>query len=223
MTSRTLHTVAVTGALALLLTACTPDSPNPSPSPSPTTTQPSTSASPSPTSTLTPAEQEAFGQVTDVVMSYEQTITDLYSGTRTRVNDLDLYATGDLLERTLAMSRRVSRRATERSPKGSNRLSSPPSRSRSDSRRSRQRLLCGPASTARLGATWAPTESELPAGASNSTTPWLRRRTCRNQAGPSQTSRVSLTRRTVDADPIARGHLLGRPMRGPDVPPGGGG
>jgi hypothetical protein len=32
-------------------------------------------------------------------MAYRQTITDLYSGARTRINDLDKYATGDKLER----------------------------------------------------------------------------------------------------------------------------
>lgn len=57
------------------------------------------SASPSPTSTLTAAQQEAFEQATDVVMSYRQTITDLYSGVRTRINDLDNYVTEPQLER----------------------------------------------------------------------------------------------------------------------------
>ncbi len=73
MTSRTLHTVAVTGALALLLTACSPDSPTPSTSPTPAASQTSTSASPTPTSTLTPAEQEAFEQATSVAVAFKQT------------------------------------------------------------------------------------------------------------------------------------------------------
>jgi hypothetical protein len=47
---------------------------------------------------LTAAQQEAFEQATEVVMAYSQTVTDLFSGARTRINDLDNYVTGDLLE-----------------------------------------------------------------------------------------------------------------------------
>jgi hypothetical protein len=55
---------------------------------------------------LTAAQQEAFEQATEVVMAYRQTIIDLYSGARTRVNDLDNYVTGDLLDsERIAVSR----------------------------------------------------------------------------------------------------------------------
>lgn len=81
-------------------------------------TSPSESGSPSPTSTLTAAQQEAFAQATDVVMAYSQTITDLYSGARTRVNDLDNYVTGDLLEaERMAVSQGVSQ-GKRSEPKG---------------------------------------------------------------------------------------------------------
>ena len=98
---------ALTALLAagLLLAGCDNDEPTPgassaSPTPTSSTATPtaSASASPTPTSTLTAAQQEAFEQATDVVMAYRQTITDLYSGVRTRINDLDNYVTGDLLE-----------------------------------------------------------------------------------------------------------------------------
>ena len=61
------------------------------------------SASPSadPTSTLTPEEQKAFEEATEVVLAYRQTITDLYSGARTDLNDLNDVATGDLLDQGL--------------------------------------------------------------------------------------------------------------------------
>ncbi len=104
MTRRTLRPAAIAGALALMLTACTP---NDSPSPSATLTgpgspTPTVSTSASPTSTLTPAEQEAFDQATAVALAYRQTGVDLYSGARTSVNDLnDVVAAGDLLDREL--------------------------------------------------------------------------------------------------------------------------
>jgi hypothetical protein len=47
---------------------------------------------------LNPAQQEAFEQASEVVMAYRQTVLDLYSGTRTRVNDLDNYVTGEKLD-----------------------------------------------------------------------------------------------------------------------------
>ena len=100
MTSRLLRPAAAAGALALLLAGCSPDSSTPSTSPTPTASQ--TSASPTPTSTLAPAEQEAFDQATDVVVAYQQTIVDLYTGARTDVNDLNaVVATGDLLDASL--------------------------------------------------------------------------------------------------------------------------
>ena len=61
----------------------------------------SSSASPSPTSTLSPEEQEAFEQATETVAAHSQTILDLYSGTRTDVNDMYLVATGDLLQQEM--------------------------------------------------------------------------------------------------------------------------
>ncbi len=102
MTSRTLRFAAAAGALALLLTACSPDSPIPSTSPTPAASQTWASASPTPTSTLTPSEQEAFEQATSVALAFRQTGVDLYTGARTDVNDLnDVVAAGDLLDREL--------------------------------------------------------------------------------------------------------------------------
>ncbi|MGB8020329.1 MAG: hypothetical protein WCF04_03800 [Candidatus Nanopelagicales bacterium] len=91
-------------ASGMLLAGCRSEpAPQGSGSPTPSasaTTSTATPGSPSPsaTSTLTAAQEEAFAQATDVVMAYRQTITDLYSGARTRINDLDNYATGDLLD-----------------------------------------------------------------------------------------------------------------------------
>ena len=76
MTSRLLPPAAAAGVLTLLLAGCSPDTPAPSPTPTTATA----SASPTPTSTLTPAQQEAFEQATDVVLAFEQTILDLYTG-----------------------------------------------------------------------------------------------------------------------------------------------
>lgn len=55
----------------------------------------------SPSRTLTAQEQEAVEAATAVVLAYRQTIIDLYSGTRTNLNDLNKYATGDLLDADL--------------------------------------------------------------------------------------------------------------------------
>jgi hypothetical protein len=57
--------------------------------------------SPSATSTLSAAEQQAFEEATAVVLAYRQTITDLYSGARTDLNDLNDVATGELLDKGL--------------------------------------------------------------------------------------------------------------------------
>ena len=100
MTTRLLRPAAAAGALALLLAGA--GSPDSTPSTSTTATASQTSASPTPTSTLAPAEQEAFDQATDVVVAYQQTIVDLYTGARTDVNDLNaVVATGDLLDASL--------------------------------------------------------------------------------------------------------------------------
>ena len=56
---------------------------------------------PSPTSTLSAEEQQAFEEATAVVLAYRQTITDLYSGARTNLNDLNDVATGDLVDQGL--------------------------------------------------------------------------------------------------------------------------
>ena len=49
---------------------------------------------------LSEDERQAFAEATEVVMAYRQIVTDLYSGVRTRVNDLDAVVTGDKLERS---------------------------------------------------------------------------------------------------------------------------
>lgn len=71
-------------------------------SPTPNETA-ATTASPaaSATSTLTAEQQRAFEEATEVVLAYRQTITDLYSGARTNLNDLNEVATGDLLDQGL--------------------------------------------------------------------------------------------------------------------------
>jgi hypothetical protein len=63
--------------------------------------RPSASASRSPTSTLTAEEQQAFTEATEAVLAYRQTITDLYSGARTNLNDLNDVAAGDLRDQGL--------------------------------------------------------------------------------------------------------------------------
>jgi hypothetical protein len=94
------------GVALALGSGCSPDAPPAAPSgsvsSSPTASAspiaPSAQASASPSLALTAAQQEAFEQATEVVMAYSQTVTDLYSGARTRINDLDNFVTGDLLE-----------------------------------------------------------------------------------------------------------------------------
>ena len=101
--TRALAGVLVAG---LLLAGCSGD-PQPvassgSPSASATgSAQPNGSASPSPTSTLTAEEQQAFEEATAVVLAYRQTITDLYSGARTNLNDLNEVAAGELRDEGL--------------------------------------------------------------------------------------------------------------------------
>lgn len=93
-------------ALVLAVCGCTSSGSDPggavsgSASPGGSASQ-STTESPTPASTLTPAQQQAFDEATDVVLAYRQTITDLYSGARTDLNDLDAVATGELLEKDL--------------------------------------------------------------------------------------------------------------------------
>ena len=95
---------ALVGVLAagLLLAGCSGD-----PDPVGTSTIPSASTSasaspsPSPSSTLTAAEQQAFEEATKVVLAYRQTITDLYRGARTNLNDLNEVAAGELRDQGL--------------------------------------------------------------------------------------------------------------------------
>ena len=105
MIHRTPRTLAGIFAAGVLLTGCSGD-PAASPATSPSAV-PSTSASanaggpPSPSSTLSAAEQQAFEEATEVVLAYRQTITDLYSGARTNLNDLNLVAAGELRDKGL--------------------------------------------------------------------------------------------------------------------------
>lgn len=126
MRPQTRPTVAVLLAAGLLLTGCTGD-PTPqdttpattSPTPSERVSgSPTASPSASPTSTLTAAQQEAFEQATDVVMAYRQTVTDLYSGARTRINDLDNYVTGDRLEQARTSVQQSLAKGVRAEPKG---------------------------------------------------------------------------------------------------------
>ncbi len=98
---------ALAGLLAagMLLAGCSSD-PDPvattSPSAKPSTSAEGVaSASASPSSTLTPEEQQAFEEATKVVLAYRQTITDLYSGARTNLNDLNKVAAGELRDKGL--------------------------------------------------------------------------------------------------------------------------
>ena len=93
---------------ALALTGCSPDRgqagvPSTDATASASTHASSAAATPtsSPSRSLTAEEQEAVKAATAVVLAYRQTIIDLYSGTRTNLNDLNKYATGDLLDADL--------------------------------------------------------------------------------------------------------------------------
>jgi hypothetical protein len=98
------RTLAAALAAGVLLTGCSTSDPtagtgstgNPSSS-----APASPSASASPTSTLTAEEQQAFAEATEVVLAYRQTITDLYSGARTNLNDLNDVAAGELRDQGL--------------------------------------------------------------------------------------------------------------------------
>ena len=94
----------------VLLGGCTSDSPEGSgtgsvtASVSPSAASPSASGTPAPspswsgTETLSPEQLQAFEEATQTVLAYRQTIVDLYSGARENLNDLNLVATGDLLD-----------------------------------------------------------------------------------------------------------------------------
>jgi hypothetical protein len=99
MSHPTARALAGLVAAGVLLAGCSSD-PSPDgaigPSASPSMSaegEPSVSASPS--STLTAEEQQAVEEATKVVLAYRQTITDLFSGASTRLNDLDSVAAGD--------------------------------------------------------------------------------------------------------------------------------
>lgn len=107
-------------ASGMLLAGCRSEpAPQGSGSPTPSASA-TTSASPIPSasSTLTAAQEEAFEQAADVVMAYSQTITDLYSGARTRINDLDNYATGGLLDQDRTAVSLGVRRGIRSEPEG---------------------------------------------------------------------------------------------------------
>lgn len=100
MTNVPTRALAAVVAVALLAGCSGTGSEGASPTPSDaaaTTAGPSASA----TSTLSAEQQRAFEEATEVVLAYRQTITDLYSGARTNLNDLNEVATGDLLDQGL--------------------------------------------------------------------------------------------------------------------------
>ena len=105
MIHRTPRTLAGIFAAGVLLTGCSSE-PAQSPATSPSA-PPSTSASadpsapPSPSSSLAAAEHQAFDEAREVVLAYRQTSTDLYSGARTNLNDLNLVAAGELRDKGL--------------------------------------------------------------------------------------------------------------------------
>jgi hypothetical protein len=93
--------------LATGLAACAGASSNdgaqdPSPASSfPGSSSDASSASPSPASSLSVAEQQAFEEAAETALAYRQTLVDLYSGSRSNLNDLNLVAGGELLDRDL--------------------------------------------------------------------------------------------------------------------------
>lgn len=103
---RTRGSAALALALCLGLSGCAAgQSPSAGSSPSagtlPSEAPSSASASPSPSSTLSPEEQEAFEQATQAALAFSQTIMDLYTGSRTDVNDMYFVATGDFRQRVM--------------------------------------------------------------------------------------------------------------------------
>ena len=104
------HQPAAVGLLAagLLLAGCT-STPTPDSTTTPTASTPaqSTPAASSPNSTpnvpttLTPEQQKAVKDATNAVMAARQIGVDLYSGARTRINDLDDVTTGDFHDETV--------------------------------------------------------------------------------------------------------------------------
>ena len=99
-------TLAAVLALGVLgLSGCTSGTPVDGPGTSgPVSSAPTSTGSPAPspswsgTETLSPEQLQAFKDATQTVLAYRQTIVDLYSGTRTNLNDLNLVATGELLD-----------------------------------------------------------------------------------------------------------------------------
>ncbi len=125
MIHQTARALAGAVAASLLMAGCSSDS-EPlaatSPSASPSTSasaDASASASASPSSTLSAEEQQAVDEATKVVLAYRQTITDLYSGARTNLNDLNEVAAGDqLVDKGLAELQRNLSDGWTSEPKG---------------------------------------------------------------------------------------------------------
>jgi hypothetical protein len=78
----------------------------------------SASATPTPSATLSAKEQEAFEQATQAALAFSQTITDLYSGTRSDVNDMYFVATSEIRERVMNNIARGLSEGTRTVPQG---------------------------------------------------------------------------------------------------------
>jgi hypothetical protein len=126
MTYYPARAVAAVAAVGLLLAGCSSTG-DPAPTSTPTpvgststtaTASPSVSPSPSPTSTLTAEQQQAFEEAAKVALAYRQTITDLYSGARTDLNDLNEVASGDRVDRDLKNVSLSLRKGWRSEPKG---------------------------------------------------------------------------------------------------------
>ncbi len=105
MSHPTARALAAILAAGMLLAGCSSDpdavaTASPSAKPS-TSAEGEASASASPSATLTAEEQQAVDEATKVVLAYRQTITDLYSGARTNLNDLNEVAAGELRDQGL--------------------------------------------------------------------------------------------------------------------------
>ena len=126
MTYSPARAVAALATVGLLLAGCSSTG-DPAPTSTPTpvgststtaTASPSVSPSPSPTSTLTAEQQQAFEEAAKVALAYRQTITDLYSGARTDLNDLNEVASGDRVDRDLKNVSLSLRKGWRSEPKG---------------------------------------------------------------------------------------------------------
>ena len=103
------HALVAAAAVGLLLAGCTSD-PTPTATGTPTASvsaSPSASASPTPTSTLPAAEQKAVDEATQVILAYEQLLTDLLADPDPRLNDLNDLVTDPQLELDLNNTRNL--------------------------------------------------------------------------------------------------------------------